>query len=334
MAKPEGGGNGPLLSVITVTWNHRDELEPYLAALEKTRDKLPFQLEVVIVDNDSTDGTADYIESRSPWVRVVRKDTNTGFAEGCNIGFREARGTYFMLLNPDAMATADALGGMVKYLEDNPAVGAVGCLLVHEDGLPQFSAYAPMGPIPYLLNQSMIYPVVEKARKILWKAGFMRSDKPRKCGWLMGSCIVVPRAVWEQVGGFDASYFMYCEDTDWCHRIRMAGHDVVFLPGLRMIHVQKGSSRRAAEWCFRRVYRSNLHFANLHKKGLSRLLFRATMLADMLVRVPVYMVLSVVLPGKGPFLRGRTRSVVRMIRIVWAGDPDTFDDPPPGRSTE
>ncbi|MCC5877659.1 MAG: glycosyltransferase family 2 protein [Candidatus Sumerlaeia bacterium] len=331
MGKPDPGSGQPRLSVVTVTWNHRDELEPYITALEETRRDLDFSLEVVIVDNDSADGTADHIEERAQWIRVIRSGRNAGFAEGCNIGLREATGDFLMLLNPDALATAKALGGMTNFLQRHPRVGAIGCLLTHTDGLPQFSAYAPPGPLPYIANQSMIYPVIEKARKKMWSMGFFRGTKPRRCGWLMGSCIIVPRAVWEEVGGFDPSYFMYCEDTDWCHRIAATGRDVVFHPGYTMLHAQKGSSRRAPEWCFRRVYRSNLHFANMHMEGAGKALFRATMMADMLLRIPVYTALSLVMPGRREFLRERVRSVRKMVTIVWSGNPDLYNDPPPGR---
>lgn len=332
MNRQRAGRDQPLLSIVTVTWNHRDEMDEYIHALAAAREELPFAIEVLVVDNDSADGTAEYIEKAAPWIRVLRSGYNAGFAEGCNIGLRAARGGYLMLLNPDALATAPALRAMVRFLRRNPEVGGVGCRLLHGDGLPQFSAYPRLGPLSYMVHNSGVYPIMERLRKVAWKAGLARGRRPVRVGWLQGSCHMVPRRVYEAVGGLDPSYFMYCEDTDWCRRIEKAGFVNVFLPRVEMRHRQKGSVGRAPEWCFRRVYRSNLHYANTHMAGWERRTFLGVVLADMYLRIPVYMIAALLLPSRREFLRGRIASVRTMTRILRSGDPDHFPDPPPGRA--
>ena len=321
----------PVLSIITVTWNHRAELGPWLKAMRRCLAESPFAVECIVVDNDSADGTAEFVEEALPGARVIRSGRNAGFAVGCNIGMEAARGRYLLLLNPDAFADAKVFSRMVSFLRRNPRVGALGCTLLHGDGRPQISAYADLSPLSYLVNQSMFYPIVEAVRKrVLDRMSVPR--RPRRVAWLMGACIMVPRGVYRQVGGFDPGYFMYSEDADWCRRIRDAGHAVVFHPGLSIHHGQKGSARRAPEWCFRRLYRSVLVYTHKHLTPGERRTLRLTMLGDMVLRLPAYWLVGLVKPDRRGAMAERRASVRRMIRLILVDDPDLFVDPPPSRS--
>jgi hypothetical protein len=314
----------PLLSLITVTWNHREELDGYLAAIERCRATWRDRLELVIVDNASADDTAGFLAQRVPWANVIRNGVNAGFAEGCNIGLAAARGDFLMLLNPDAEVNDRALSGMIRFLRRNPRVGAVGCQLLHDDGLPQISAYPRITASSYLRNSSIAYPLFERLRKLQWKLG-LGPKGPVRCGWLMGACVVVPRAVYQRVGGMDATYFMYSEDADWCERINQAGRWNVYLPQLTMRHRQKGSSRRAPEFTFRRLYRSALLYANKNLRGTEYAAFVTAMAADMIVRLPVYAAYSLIRPER----RARLGSVWQLLRMVIARDPNLITDAPP-----
>lgn len=314
------------LSLITVTWNHRDEIAEFLDAVRGVLEVMP-SVELIIVDNASDDGTAEFVQDYLPAARVIANEENRGFAGGCNDGLAAADGDYLMLLNPDCFAEAEALAGIVRYLRRHPDVGATGCRLLHDDGLPQISSYSPVSATSYFLNSSILYPFFERAKKLLFRL-MPGGKRPRRVGWLMGSCIAVGADIYREIGGLEESYFMYAEDADWCERIRRAGYDVVFLPGLTMTHRQKGSSRRAAEFTFRRLYRSYIHYANRNLRGLNKRLFLTAMMVDMIVRIPVYMLLSIVKPDR----KERLHSVRKLIACVWASDPDLFDDPPPGRT--
>ena len=317
------------LSIITVSWNHRDEIGAFLDAVDETRKGCSFPVEMVLVDNASQDGTADFVAEHYPWVKLVRSAANTGFAVGCNLGMEAASGDYFLMFNPDAFAKAEALEAMMDFLKKHPEVGAVGCTLLHDDGKPQISAYADMGPLSYIMNQSAIYPVWERVRKVLYSLGLLQRTKPRRVGWLMGSCIMTPRAVFEKIGGIEPSYFMYCEDCDWCARIREAGWEVVHLPTVSVRHRQKGSTKRAPEFTFRRVYRSVVHYANRNIRGPRRELFHYVMLGDFYLRLPLYRLVAMMKPARREAIAERIRSVRRMIDIIKARDPDLYDDPPP-----
>lgn len=316
------------ISIVTVTWNHREEIDPYLNAVARTAKESRHQFEVIVVDNASSDETAAYIRSRNPDINVVESPTNTGFALGTNLGFQRATGDYLMMLNPDALLNAKALDGMIDFLGSHERAGAVGCALLHKDGSVQVSSYAPMSAKSYLLNQSFLYPVVERLRKYLLCV-LPPAKKAQGCGYLMGACVIVPRRVYEEVGGMEPSYFMYCEDADWGARIRAAGWRVAYLPYLQMEHGQKGSSRRAAEFTFRRLYRSVVHYANRNLKAGARSRLLLAMRVDMMLRLPIYALIGWFSPAKRQRYAERRASVRKLIRIAATGNPDLYDDPLP-----
>ncbi len=319
----------PTLSIVTISWNQMDDILEYLDAMEKAKKECSYPIEMVLVDNGSVDGTPELIEKDYPWVKLVRNPKNEGFAIGCNVGLHACTGEYLMLLNPDALAIGKSLEGMMKFLERHSEVGGVGCQLLHEDGLPQKSAHGDLSPLSYILSHSMLYPFVEKIQKAVYKAGFFRKTKPCSVGWVQASCLIVPRHVYEQVGDLEGSFFIYCEDTDWCHRIRKAGYKIVYMPNLQLPHKQKGSVGKRPEFFFRRVYRSLVHYANRQYTGLSKELIFFTMLWDMRLRKPAYRIQSWLKPSRSESNVERLKSVDRMIAIIKARNPDLFDDPPP-----
>ncbi len=327
MTKPSE--SPPVLSVVTISWNQKDDIAEYLAAMEKTRSRVDFPIEMVLVDNGSVDGTIEMVREEFPWVKLVENGRNVGFAAGCNAGMHVSTGTYILLFNPDARAAPQAFKGMVRYLRENRSAGGVGCMMLHDDGLPQRSAYRELSPWNYVLNHSMIYPALEKVRKIPYRLGFGKGGAPREVDWVQAACLMVPRTVYEKVGDMDDSFFIYCEDTDWCHRIRKAGYRIVYMPNLRIRHRQMGSVGRKPEYFFRRVYRSIVHYTNRQFEPPRDGRILRTMWWDMRLRVPAYRVLQWLKPSQAARYGERIRSVRRMLRIIEARDPDLFDDPPP-----
>ncbi len=319
----------PFLSVVTVTWNSGDKISPYLESLGGALAACNFPIEVIIVDNASGDGTPDKVAREAPWVVLLRNSSNAGFAEGCNLGMSRARGRYLLLLNPDCEANPGALASMVDWLRDNPRTGAVGCMLLRSDGRPQRSAHSDPSAWSFVFSNSMLSPLLEWPSKLAAKfAGAAR--RPRRCDWLMGSCIMTRREVWERIGGLDAEYFMYCEDADWCRRVREAGFEVVHLPAVSMIHRHQESARRAPEFTFRRLFRSLVLYSKKRMKARERDSFLRMVELDLHLRIPAYTLQAALQPERAQALAERIGSCRRLIDICRARDPDLFDDPPPG----
>lgn len=319
----------PTLSIVTISWNQMDDIVEYLKAMVKAKKECAFPIEMVLVDNGSLDGTPEMVEKDYPWVKLVRNEKNEGFAEGCNVGLRVATGDFLMLLNPDAHAIGDSLNKMMKFLLKHDEVGIVGCAMTHTDGLPQLSAHHDISPIGYIGTHSMFYPVFEKLQKMRHRYKIALRKKPYACDWIMGACMIVPRHVFEEVGELEKSFFIYCEDTDWCTRIRKAGYKVVHMPNISIPHSQMASVARRPEFFFRRVYRSVVHYINRNFKEPQKSRVFTMMKLDMSLRKPVYRLLSILKPAKKENYLERIKSVNQMLQIIKARDPELFDDPPP-----
>ncbi len=310
-----GEKTSPVLSIVTVFWNGRDDVPVFVRAMEETRRELPFSLEIIAIDNHSSDGTADRIAELAPWIRLIRNDKNIGFAPACNQGLEAARGTFLLLLNPDCEANADALRAMVAFLRRFPKAGAVGCTLLHGDGLPQHSYHHEPSWWSYWGTHSFASPLLLKLQKVLHKSNI--GSRPFRVDWLMGACLMVPRGVYEEIGGLDPEYFMYSEDADWCRRIRDEGYAVVHLPGVSLTHHHGTSARRRAEFTFRRLYRSLLMYSGKHLGPMAGLLLRIVVIADLIIRVPVYAL-------TGHFRR--LESIRRVLAMFVVNDPGRFPE--------
>jgi len=326
------------LSVITVAWNGREMIRSHLALLDRCREALPGGIEVVLIDNASIDGTADMVEVEFPWVVLVRNEENLGFAMGCRQGLERGRGEYLLLLNPDCEAKAGPLLAMIDFLHRFPEVGAVGCRLLHADGAKQKSAYRDQTPLRYILYHSALSPLLHAMRKggrALFRFMRLPVDRwedqraPRRCDWLMGACIMVPRRVYKQVGSPDPLYFMYSEDADWCRRIRAAGHAVYYLPGPALVHRQKQSSARSREFTYVRLYRSLLMLCLRHMPPDAVAGMRRVVLIDMTLRRAIFPLLALLRPGRAAVQQERLRAT-RRVSAIWRRLDPAFDpDPPP-----
>jgi len=197
----------PTLSVLIVAWNSREELARTLPALLP---ELGDDDELIVVDNDSSDGTAEAVAALAPAARVVGSGRNAGFAAGCNEGAAQARGDLLVILNPDA-APRPGFGVAIRrpWVEER-GWAAWQALVADGDGTTINSAGNPV-----------------HFTGIVWagRHGQPIGDAPPagEVTALSGACLAIPRRTWEQAGGFPASFFLYHEDVDLSLRLRLSG---------------------------------------------------------------------------------------------------------------
>lgn len=231
------------LSVIIVTWNSERYIGECLdAVLSQGMDA-----EVIVVDNDSRDRTAEILRGYGGRIRAIRNDGNRGFAAATNQGLACAAGDYLLLLNPDAAPCPGALAAMTAFMDADPRVGALGPQLLNPDGSVQPSCREFPRPVHCLYEFTGLAALFPRHRGFgSWRMGYFDHASQREVDQPMGACLLVRRSAAAAVGPLDAAnYPMFLNDVDWCHRIARAGWRIVFDPGARVLHHQGVSIRRA-----------------------------------------------------------------------------------------
>jgi len=221
--------------VVIVGWNARHYLELCLESLAEAPPRRT--MEILVVDNASTDGSAAMIEARFPLVKLIRSAENLGFAKGNNVAIRQCRGRYIALVNPDVIVLPGCLDALADFLDQNPKVGNVGPRVFNPDMTQQSTCRR----FPTLWNNFCSASGLETAfQGSRFFAGehmfFFPHDRTLAVNVLVGCFSMVRREAFEAVGLLDEGLFMYGDDVDWCRRCWNAGWQVVFFPGARAIH--------------------------------------------------------------------------------------------------
>jgi len=232
------------ISVVIVNWRTPDALRECVKSVLAQANAPP--LEVIVVDNDSRDGSAEMVEHEFPRVRLVANDANLGFAKACNQGMRVARARRsVLLLNPDTTMPPSTLRTMVEVAERQADAAVVGCRVLNAAGSLERTCFR----FPSLLNiviaglyLNQLFP-----RNRFFGREFMTwwdRDDERDVDVVTGSFMLVRREAIEQVGIMDEQYFMYVEEADWCYRFANAGWRCVFSPAAHITHLSSGSSKQ------------------------------------------------------------------------------------------
>lgn len=324
-AAPAGALRTPV-SVVIVSWNTR---ELTLAALRSFLPCADPPLEVIVVDNASSDGSADAIEAAFPSVRVIRNPRNLGFGGGVNAGLLAARQPLVLLLNPDTRVVGDALPRLVDYAEAHPEAGIVGPRVVGEDGRLQASRFRFPSLWNQLLAATYLYQLLPRSRVFnRERFGGSPVDRPAAVDAVSGCCFLVRRSLLDAVGGFDESFFMYAEETDLCYRAWQAGFEVHYAPVAEIVHLGGGSSRLASRRNFLEFRRSILRFYRKHRGPRATQAARALLLLFLLVRIPWWALRAKLGPERAAAAAqlGHYRAGVRFLlqpldRILDGGEP-------------
>jgi GT2 family glycosyltransferase len=237
--------DAPVLSVLIVTWNVREPVLACLASLHADPEAPP--LEIIVVDNASSDGTPNEVVRRFPDVRVLANPQNVGFPRANNQALGIARGRYVLYLNPDTEVAPGTLAACVRELDSNPDIGLAGCRLEFADGRIQYegarNAYRFRHLMYELLYLHMLFPhsrVFGHHRMGDWDHRGTRDVEA-----VNGAFMMVPRSLALAVGGLPEDLFMYHEDLSFCLRIRRSGHRLRYLGSVRTIHHGGQSSRKS-----------------------------------------------------------------------------------------
>ena len=227
--------DAPVLSIVVLSWNTADLLVACLASLERCRDELPLQ--VIVVDNDSHDGSADRVAESFPWCELVRNPRNDGYAIGNNIGARDARGEFVLFLNSDTEVPRGTLATLVGFLREHPDYAACAPRLDHADGTVQLSCKRFPTRAVAIFFDTWFGRYFENNRTI---PRYFMSDfdhtTSRDVDQPPGAAFVIRRALFEELGGFDPELWLFFNDVDICRRLHERGHKVRYVAELRVLH--------------------------------------------------------------------------------------------------
>ncbi len=285
--------NQPLdLSVIIVSWNTKDLLQNCLNSVYAETKNISF--EVFVVDNASSDGSAEMVDRELPQVHLIQNNQNLGFAKANNQAIRQSRGRYVLLLNPDTVVLDGALDKMVAFMETHHQAGVLTCKIFKPDGTVQPSARTHFGTLlgGTLLAHLRFIALMWVHRHFLRRqapgnslGGFLSNDNIiREVSWVLGACMMVRRETISQVGLLDEQLFLSGEEVDWCYRAKQKGWNIYFLPDARIIHYHGQSTRQASNV---RVYsyQSMFKFAKKYRGKPYAICLRIVRLVDVSLRI-------------------------------------------------
>jgi hypothetical protein len=256
------------VSVVIVNWNTRDVLRDCLASVYTNTKNIRF--EVIVIDNASSDGSAEMVRGEFPHVILLMNPRNLGFATANNQGMSVANGRYVLLLNSDTILLDNAIEKTMAFADSHVQAGIVGCRVLNPDKSLQPTCFM----FPSVLNMFLWATYLSRAfatskffgreRMIWW-----HRDDVREVDVATGCFMLVRSQAIEQVGLLDEQFFMYGEETDLCCRFKKAGWKILFTPDAEIIHLGGASTRQISSEMFQQYAKSMLLFFKKHKSWFS-----------------------------------------------------------------
>lgn len=222
------------LTISIVSWNTKDLTLNCIKSIYEAEGD--FALRIIVVDNNSSDGSAEVIRKAYPEVLVLENRTNKGFAAANNQALAVSDSNFFLLLNPDTLVSRDSLKGMLDFLVQHPEMGAVGPKLTYLDGSLQKSYSTQFPSLATILSHHGLRKDPHPSHKTVL-------EKPTPVACLMGACLMLRRRAIEDVGPMDEAFFLIYEEADWCYRLNKSGWLVYYLPQFTVVHYQGQSEK-------------------------------------------------------------------------------------------
>jgi GT2 family glycosyltransferase len=266
------------LSVIIINWNTRQMLAQCLRSVKDNLNDL--SIETFVVDNGSTDGSAELVRTEFPEVTLIENRENLGFAKANNQAIRLSQGRYILLFNSDAFLTPNAIQRMINVMEFDLSIGIAGAHLVYPDGRSQVSH----GPLPTYWSEVGSLFGLDKLQKEK-----VNHRVIEETGTVSGACMLVRKTLLDQIGLLDEAFFMFSEEVDLCNRCHKVGAKVVYVESATVIHTHAGSTGQTVQRIMR-LYSGKLlyfykHFGPNIEKRLKRMMLIASMLKGLIYRM-------------------------------------------------
>lgn len=296
------------MSVIIVNWNTRDLLAACLATLPAAGSGLT--VETIVVDNGSSDGSVEMVQSAFPWVRLVETGANLGFARANNVGIRMAQGRFLFLLNSDTLLPPGCLASLVAFAERVPRAGIVAPRLAYPDGgaQPSWAAFPTLASELRGSNIRRRWPVETGTGRPAFATD-----------WVMGAALLCRRDFFANVGLFDEGFFMYSEETDLCMRARRQGWLVCLVDDVTVVHVGGGSASRNNLRQLHLLYENKIRWFARHRGPVRAGLLRVLLVLAILFGIARRELLRLVRSDQSEATRANIRVRRQLLRDLASG---------------
>lgn len=258
----------PRLAVVILNYNRADLLADCLESIYAHPTRCA--LDVWVVDNASSDGSAELVRQRFPQARLIVSPVNGGYSRGNNLALRPIAADpsvdYALLLNNDTVVPAGAFDGLVDYLEAHPEAGAVGPKLLLPDGSLDLACRRsfPTPEVSFYRMTGLARLFPRSPRFARYNMTYLDPDVETEVDALVGACMLVRAAILREVGLLDEQFFMYGEDLDWAYRIKQYGWKIVYHPRVTVHHYKRAASTRSAIPSIRAFYDAMRIFHRKH----------------------------------------------------------------------
>ncbi len=267
--------------------------------------QLADKTEIWVVDNNSHDGTVSALREQFPEVKIIENPRNAGFGAANNLALQESQGKYFLLLNSDAFPKPGAISALLEFAEAHAEAGVVGPRLLNADGTLQVSCWKFPSPFRVWLENLGLAALLP-THPVIGDYFRWNHDAEREVDFVIGACLLLRREVYDKVGGFDETFWMYAEETDWQRRIRDAGWKVLFTPTAEVTHL--GGASGAGDAKISQAFWDSLDVYGRKHHGIVGLLsLRLARLLGSGVRALMFTALMVALPRRKKSLRPKVR---------------------------
>jgi O-antigen biosynthesis protein len=237
------------ISVIIVNYNVKELLEQCIISILAASKNL--KVEIIVVDNNSFDGSVEYLKAKfsgNANIRIISSPVNLGFAKANNLGAKEARGEYLLILNPDTILQEDTLEKSLNFYKTNKETGALTCKLILPNGKLDLACRrsfpTPSVAVYRILGLSRIFPNSKTFGK--YNLTYLDENKTYEVDAIVGAFMLIRKEIYDSVKGFDEDYFMYGEDLDLCYRIKKAGYKIYYYPETSIIHYKGESTKKSS----------------------------------------------------------------------------------------
>jgi GT2 family glycosyltransferase len=281
------------VAIVIVTYNSEGQIRECLESVFNQRQHISQQ--VIVVDNESRDGTANLIRSEFPEVELILPGENLGFAKGVNLGARHANAEFVLLLNPDTVILDHAVDVIVDFARAHPSHGLYGGRTLKPDGsLEPSSCWG----VPTLWSMALFaFGITTLASKNRWldpeSLGSWERDTVREVGVITGCYLLTPLPVWNELGGLDERYFMYGEDVDFAMRAKAAGYRPVICPDAKLVH-EVGQSSDTPAHKMLLLYRGKASLVRTHWHGPAQKIGLFLLAAGTALRASAWNLISLV----------------------------------------